>query len=373
MRFTDEQLVLQKVVRDFAEKEVEPRMQEILDSPFVPRDLYKRCGELGFFRVLVPKEHGGDGKGLIEATIIHEELSRVCPTFGLTVMCAIPASVAILQAPAVADKYLEAVMNGDCVINGAVTDPAGHTNVSEWPVMAVKDGNEWVLNGTKLYASSAYSGDLHMAYGLDEERNMRVFCFPNDTEGFDHSALYEDKFGMHASGGAAVVYNNVRVPDEMQFKQAVGTSAFYYNLYVVCTAIGLGCAWGLVDKVTEYSKTRTANFEPLISMQYIYQKLARMHTQIECYRTFMYDAASQLDSGDPDMVTHGCLTGQMCKALIPDECFKIVTDAMNIFAGYGFHNEEIFHYYQDVISAGIMDLPTDFQLEGVAGLLGFTS
>jgi len=366
--FTEEQKLLQKTVREFAENEIAPRMGEIVNChDYVPRDLYKRCADLGFWRCLVPKEYGGLGQGITEACIIHEELSKVAPVFGLIAMCVMTTPPMLINSKAATDKYLEKVMNGELIANGGVTAPEGHTNVNEWTPIAKKDGDYYILNGTHLYNTNNIVFDVHMVFGFDEERQMMVFVVEDGMPGLDHSSC-ENKFGMKGSGGGTVTYKNLRVHKDMSFPAGVGNTMFYYNLYAICASIALGAAEGFLAKGIEWAKTRTNNFKPLTDKAFIRAKLARMNTLLTISRTAIYDAAALYE--DPDTVDEACIKSQMCKAFVPDAAMEVCEDCMKLFAGLAYHDANYFHYIADTLATGIMDLPTDYHYEGIATLMG---
>lgn len=366
--FTEEQKLLQQTARDFAENEIRPRIREIETShdKFIPRDLYKRCGDLGFFKIYVPKEYGGLGLGATESCIIIEELSKVSPTFGLILMCVMPGAM-FLTNNEHTRKYLEPVMNGDMVMNGGVTAPEGHTNVKEWSILARREGDGWVLNGSHLFNTNNIAVDLHKAIGICDDGQMRAFLFEGDAPGYEHSTP-EFKFGMVSSGGGTSTYKNVKVPDELTFPYSVGTSFYYYNLYVQCAMIGLGGAEGLLAETIAWAKTRTNRFKPLTHMQAVSQKLAKLVTQVTVCRTAIYDACALMAISETR--DEGCMRAQMCKAYVPAVAVEVCRECIKLFGGLGYHDVEHFHYLADALATGIMDLPTDYHYEGVAKLLG---
>jgi hypothetical protein len=369
LEFTAEQKLLQKTVREFAENEIAPRIDEIVTAKdYIPRDMYQRMADLGFWRVLVPKEHGGLGLGITEACIIHEELSKVAPTLGLIAMCVMTTPPCLLASKPATEKYLKGIMSGKLIANGGVTAPQGHTNVNEWTPIAKKDGDYYILNGSHLYNTNNCVFDVHMVFGYDEDRNMLIWVVEDGMPGLDHST-YENKFGMKGSGGGTVTYKNVRVHKDMCFSAGVGNTMFYYQLYAICSSIGLGAAEGFFAKGIDWAKTRTNNFKPLTDKGFIRGKLAKMNTLLTISRTAIYDSASLLD-GSPDRVDEGCLKAQMCKAYVPDACMQVCQDLMKLFAGIAYHDVHYYHYIADILSTGIMDLPTDYQYEGIATLMG---
>lgn len=370
-RFTGEQLALQSTMREFAEKEIAPRSKEILttEDDFIPRDLFKRMAELGIPAVMVKKEYGGLGLGLTEACIIHEEISKVSPSMGLVAMCVMSQAETLQDWEPARKKYLPGILSGDIVCDGAATAPEGHTNMADWQVIGTRDGDDWIINGTKLFCSMNTAADLQMLYGFDEDREFRIWFIEGDTPGFEHRAA-DNKLGMHGSGGGTSSFTNVRVPGDMCAPGGIGNSNQYYHLYSIASVIALGAAEGAYEIAEKWAHTRTSNFKPLTNYQSIRHKLAHCATELAILRAAIYESTELTD--DPENADRGHMLAQMCKAFVPDECLKIVHDLNILMAGYGYHNVEWYHFYCDIMGCIIMDLPTDYQYEELTVLLGLT-
>lgn len=365
MQFTEEQLLIQKTARDFAQNEVLPRIDEIIkNDEFIPRDLYKRMGELGFYGILVDKEDGGLGLGITELCLVAEELSKVAPTLGLILMCACPRTYMIVSKnPVLKEKYLAGCLSGDIIIHGAATPPQGQTNNTEFQTFAKKVDGGYLLNGTRLFATSAVDCDVHQAYGLDEEGVMKVFTFPSDTPGFNHDA-HEVKFGMKGSGGGTCTYKDVFVPDEMVNDSAVGSGDYFFMIWLVAASIALGAMEGAFDQAVTYAKNRTFNFKPVASIQAQAHRIAIMKNKILACNALVYDAAG--DYATPETVEDAHLKSLSAKALVPTVSFDVTRECMRLHGGLGYHDVHIYHYFCDSVMTAIMDQTTEILLDKVA-------
>lgn len=375
MKFTEEQQLLRKTVRDFAEGEVRPRIDEIIENDgFVPRDIYERMGELGFIGMMCKPEDGGMGAGRTELAIVVEELSKVAPTLGLLLMCVAPSLPDYQHVPVFKERYMADVMAGRKVFDGAVTDPAGHTNQPEWPVMAKRVEGGYVLNGTKLFVSSAAGVDVQEVYAMCEDRVVRKMIVEDGAPGFNHDA-HEVKFGMKGSGGGTCLYKDVFVPDELVIDGSIGAgdgaAEGYNTIWVACAAIALGAMEGAFEQATSYAKTRTFDFKPVASIQAQAQRIERMHGQVLACNALLYDCAQDYDLAGDIQSAH--LKAQAAKVFISETAFEVTRACMKLHGGLGYSDVHVYHYFTDAVAASIMDLTNEFVLEGMALETGLTT
>lgn len=367
MLFTENQLLLRRTAQQFAETEIRPRLGEILESEgFVPRDLYKRLGDLGFIGLMVPKNRGGMGAGLTEVCIVTEELSKVAPTFGLILMCVAPGLAGFTESDEFCDKYMDRCLSGELIFCGAVTAPEGHTNVSEWQKLATRDGDDYILNGTKLFVSCSIACDLHEVFGLDENGRMKIWVMEGDAPGFTHNAP-EVKFGMKASGGGTVSYKDVRVPSSMCFDAEVGDGTFYDEIWLQCASIALGAAEGALDQAIEYTKNRSHNFKPVAHIQAVAEHIARLKVQVLAANSLIYDAASLFDN--PATRAESGLKCKAAKVFVPDVAFNVTKEATKLHGGLGYSHVGVYHYFADAIATMIADQTTEYLLENIARVI----
>ncbi|HWQ74456.1 MAG TPA: acyl-CoA dehydrogenase family protein [Syntrophomonas sp.] len=376
LHLNEEQKLLQQTVREFAEKELGPRVPQMLATNELPLDLYKRVGELGFWRVNVPVELGGAGLGQTGLCIVLEELARVSPAFGLTCEIPLVSLPIILQEEALIKKYLEKVMNGDLVMCYAATDPKGLPNAAEWDVTFTKDGDGYRVNGTKMYVTNNSHAGLSLVVGLDEKREQAVAFVEGDMPGHIHNDV-ATKIGMAGTGGGTCHYNNVYIPAEnltWYIPEGGTTSDSFYSVYNGCAAEALGCMKGIFQKTVEYCKNRTNNFKPLTDMQAVSYKLAEMQTIIEMCDSMVYGAAQLCDaynaSGDPELEAAWHLKSESVKVRVSEFGMSVATECLKLHGGLGYHDPNIYHYLGDSLDYAIMDLTNEIHFASISDLMG---
>jgi glutaryl-CoA dehydrogenase (non-decarboxylating) len=372
---TEEQQLLRSTVQTFAETEVRPRVPEMTATNAFPRDLYKRCGELGLWRRNVPVDRGGTGGGLTEACIVMEELARVSPALALSVEIGI-VSLPMLMATNAA-VYAEGIMSGDMVIAAGSTDPKGQNNAAEWDVFAREEEDTYVLNGTRLYVTNASDCDLFSVSGLDEGRRMKKFYVPTkDVRGVKVDQVH-GKYGMAGSGSGTITLENCRVPKEMSASFKVGTSAYYYYVYCLCAAEALGCMEGLFDQTCRHVKSRTSNFAPLASMQAINHKLVKLKLKIEMARSLVYDASTMYDEaladGSTERLDEWSLKAEAAKVCVSEIATEVTTECVVLHGGMGYHDVALHHFAGDALCYRIMDMTNEMHFDNVARTIGLTA
>lgn len=362
---------LRNMVRRFAESEVRPRTTEMVSTNALPRDLYQRCGELGVWRLNVPVEHGGDGKGLTEAVIVMEELARVSPALALTVEIGIVSLPLLLESAA--RSFAASVMSGDTVIAAGSTDPTGQRNTAEWGALARDDDDSYVLNGTRLYVTNASECDLFSVSGLDDTGQMRKFYVDVTTATGVEIAEPDRKHGMAGNGGATITLTDCRVPKPMSTAFSIGSSEYYYYVYCLCAAEALGAMQGVFDAARAFLLERTSDFAPIASKQAVAHKLARLRLQIEMARSLVYDAATTYDDavsrGEiPDAGWH--LKAEAAKVCVSEIAHDVATECIVLHGGLGYHDPELHRFVGDALCYRIMDLTNEIHLDNVATLIG---
>lgn len=369
-RWTDEQRRLQAIARSYAEDELAPRIHEIIENEgFMPRDLFKRMGELGFIGLLCDKENGGSGLGITELTIVTEEISKVSPSVAIILASIAPGLIALQNVPEFKKRYLADIISGEKVFDGAVTDPAGHTNISEWPIMATKVDGGYLINGTKLFTTSAAGVDIHEVYCLDENREMKIFIIEEGAPGFSHDAP-EKKFGMKGTGGGTIIYKDVFVPDALEIPTEVGGGDFYNVLWLGASTMALGAMEGLLTQATDWAMNRSIGNKPLAAMQAQAERIALLYAKMLTCRSLIYDAAADYDAGEISE-TAASIKCQVSKSLIPTVAFEVTRECVKLFGGKGYSNVEYYHLFTDAVGTAIADQTTEYVLEALAHSLNF--
>ena len=356
-QFTEEQEDIRNAAREFAEKEFTPELALECDrEEKFPFELYRKCAELGFHAVSIPEEYGGGGYGAIEQMIVMEEFSAVNPGLGLA--CLIPTfGVEILLLHGTEEQkeeYVTRVAKGG-IMGMANTEPDAGSDSAGIKTKAVRDGDEWVLNGTKQFISNGSIADflLVTARTRDVEsfdarhRRISYFIVETDIDGYRADKI-KGKMGIRATDTAEVSLNNVRVPEgNLVGEEGKG---FYYMMeffdisraWVAAQAVGI--ARGALNLVIDYVRQRRAFGIPLAGFQYIQFKIAEMATRIEAARTLAYRAASvQIETGKPDNTLSA-----MAKWYAGEVAVETANWALQFHGGYGYIDEyPVNQFYRD--------------------------
>jgi acyl-CoA dehydrogenase len=341
--FENEDMITQ-MVRDFAEKEIRPKMMEWDESQHFPVDLFRKMGELGMMGVFVPEEYGGAGLGYFEYATIVSEISRVCGSIGLSV--AAHNSLCTNHILQFGDedqkrKYLPKLASGEWIGAWGLTETGTGSDAGGMNTTAVRDGDDWVLNGSKNFITHAISGDVAVVIVRTGEKGdshgMSAFIVEKGTSGFS-GGKKEDKLGMRASETAALFFDNVRLPASSMLGN-VG-EGFIQAMKVLdggrisIAALSLGIAKGALDCSIKYSKEREQFGKPISQFQAIAFKLADMGTEIEASELLIMQAADLKNRGKA--VTK---ESAFAKYYASEVAVRCSNEAVQIHGGYGYTKE----------------------------------
>lgn len=333
-----------QMVRDFAEKEIRPKMMEWDESQHFPVDLFRKMGELGMMGVFVPEEYGGAGLGYFEYATIVSEISRVCGSIGLSVaahnsLC----TNHILQfgTEEQKQKYLPKLASGEWIGAWGLTETGTGSDAGGMNTTAVLEGDEWVLNGSKNFITHAISGDVAVVIvrtgDKGDSHGMSAFVVEKGTAGFS-GGKKEDKLGMRASETAALFFDNCRLPaSSLLGKEGEG---FIQAMKVLdggrisIAALSLGIAKGALDCSLKYSKEREQFGKPISQFQAIAFKLADMGTEIEAAELLIMQAADLKNRGKA--VTK---ESAFAKYYASEVAVRTSNEAVQIHGGYGYTKE----------------------------------
>ncbi len=345
MQLNENQKMIRQMARDFAKSKIAPIAAEIDRSAEFPAATVKEMGSLGFLGLTVPEEFGGVGADVTSYALVVEEISRVCGSHGLTVAahnslgCWPIAAIGTQEQKA---KFLPPAASGESLLSFGLTEAGAGSDAGGTRTTAVRDGDHWVLNGSKMWiTNSHYAGALIITAKTDPEakgsRGISAFIVPTDTPGFTVEKK-ENKLGMRASDTAPLTLEDVRVPHEYLLgKEGEGFKYFMMTLdggRISIAAVALGLAVGAYDVAREYAKEREQFGKPIAQFQAIEFMLADMATQIAASRLLTYEACRQKDAG----MDYGQMAA-MAK-LHASETAMLVTDrAIQILGGYGFTTE----------------------------------
>ena len=330
--------------KSFAEKFIKPNVMNWDESQYFPKDLFKRAGEFGFMGILVPESLGGSGLGYHEYVSIIEEISKVDPSIGLSVaahnsLCT--NHILLFGTDDQKKKWIPNLASGDHLGAWGLTENNSGSDASGMSSTAVKDGENWLLNGTKNFITHGISGDIAVAIFRTGEkghkRNATAFVIERGTKGFG-SGKKENKLGMRASETAEMIFDNCIVSDENRLGE-VG-EGFIQSMKILdggrisIAALSLGIAKGAFNAALKYSKERVQFGKPISSFQGISFKLAEMATEIEASELLIHKASFEKNSDRPMTKLSA-----MCKMYASEVCVRVANESVQIHGGYGYIKE----------------------------------
>jgi len=363
--FTEEQELIRQVAKDFAENEVKPRAIEIEKANYLPHDLMERMGELGLLACLLPEEMGGLDQGYTVASAIIEEVAKESPALATSAFVQMGAPGLMLGDPAVAQKYGSAIMAGEQVFAVAMTPPEGSTNTMEWKPCGKLDGDEWVLNATRMFVTNTNVADVILLVGLTDQYQPGCWFVKKGTPGLEDNHV-ERKMGVAGNNSGTYVFTNVRVPRE-DFVPMNGAFRLDHML-MLCSAVALGCAEAAFQKTFEYLKVRTRAGQPIFSKQAVTHKLADIKCDIEMARSLLYDAAYLADAGQAEEAS---MLTSIAKVKVPKMCAEAVQERIFLYGGLGYMEDTgIARYMRDAVGMSVADGTPGLHREQIAALLG---
>ena len=339
--------------RDFALKHIKPDMIKWDESQEFPIHVFKEMGKLGLMGVLVPEEYGGSGLGYIEYVSIIQEIAKVCGSIGLSLaahnsLCT--NHILYFGNEEQKKKYLPKLATAEYLGAWGLTEPNTGSDAGNMKCTAVKDGNDWILNGTKCWITHGKSGDVAVVIVRTGEPrskdNATAFIVERGTKGFS-GGKKENKLGMRASETAEMIFDNCRIPDTNRLGN-VG-AGFKQSLKVLdggrisIAALSLGIAKGAYEAAVQYSKERHQFDQPISNFQGIAFKLADMATEIMAAELLTMQAAD-LKTRDLPMTKEAA----MAKYYASEVAVKVSTEAVQIFGGYGYTKDfPVEKFYRD--------------------------
>lgn len=351
---TETQKMIADMVRDFSEQHIRPNIMEWDESQTFPVEVFKKLGELGLMGVFVPEEYGGSGFGYDEYVTAISELSRVDPSIGLSLaahnsLCT--GHMLQFGNEEQKRKYLPKLASGEFIGAWGLTEVGTGSDAGGMATTAVKDGDDWIINGSKNFITHALSGDVAVVIVRTGEKGdshgMSAFVIEKGTPGFS-GGRKENKLGMRASETAELIFDNCRVPKENLLGEE--GDGFIQAMKVLdggrisIAALSLGTAQGALDAAVKYSKEREQFGKPISSFQGIAFKIADMSTELEAAKLLTFKAAALKNAGKK--VTDA---GAMAKLYASEVAVRVCNEAVQIFGGYGFTKDfPVEKFYRDV-------------------------
>jgi len=355
MEFKKDELTAQvaATARDFARLHIKPFVMEWDESQTFPLAVFKEMGKLGLMGVLVPEKYGGAGLGYFEYIAIIEEISKVCGSVGLSLAAHNSLCTGhILQfgSDAQKEKYLPMLATAEWLGAWGLTEANTGSDAGNMHTTAVKDGDQWVLNGTKCWITHGRSCDVAVVIARTGEPrasgNSTAFIVERGTPGFS-GGKKENKLGMRASETAEMIFDNCSIPDANRIGE-VG-DGFRQSLKILdggrisIAALGIGIARGAYEASIQYAKERHQFDQPIANFQGISFKLADMATEIEAAELLTQQAADKKMAGIP-MTREAA----MAKYYSSEVAVKVSNEAVQIFGGYGYTKDfPVEKFYRD--------------------------
>jgi acyl-CoA dehydrogenase len=340
---SDEQRALRDLAHEFAEKEIRPVAADYDERSQHPADVVAAAHEIGLMNPHIPEEYGGPGLSAFEQMLIGEELAWGCSGIATSIVANILGSLPVLIAGSDEQKrrWLPPLLDAPLLCSFALTEPEAGSDVAAIQTTAVRAGDDYVLNGSKMFITNAGQAAWFVVFASTDRgaghRGLSAFVVPADAEGVVVEK-HLDKLGQRATDTSALAFHEVRVPaadrlgeENEGFKIAMRTLDFTRP----GTAIGaVGVARAAYEYAVEYAKQRVQFGEPIAMNQGVNFLVADMAAEIEAARLLTWQAAWLIDQGE-----RATLQSSYAKRFAADTAMKVTTDAVQIFGGYGYMKE----------------------------------
>ena len=339
--------------RDFANQHIRPHVMEWDEAQHFPIEVMRAMGKLGLMGVVVPEEYGGSGMSYIEYILVIEEIAKVCGSIGLSLAAHNSLCTGHILAFGNEEQkkaYLPKLASGEWIGSWGLTEANTGSDAGNMQCTAVKDGKDWIINGTKNWITHGISSDITVVVARTAEprskNNATAFVVPRGVPGFK-GGKKENKLGMRASETAEMIFDDCRIPDSYRLGN-VG-DGFKQSLKVLdggrisIAALGVGIAKGAYEAAVKYSKERHQFDKPISSFQAISFKLADMATEIIAAELLTLQAGDRKNRGLP-MTKESA----MAKYYSSEVAVRAATEAVQIFGGYGYTKDfPVEKFYRD--------------------------
>jgi len=365
--FTQEQEILKDSIRNFAEKEILPFVKESDEKGKWPEELTKKLGEMGLLGIVIPPEYSGAGYSNVDYVIILEEISKVDPSVGLVVaahnsLCS--NHINLFGSEEQKKKYLTRLASGQTLGAWALTEAEAGSDAAALKTKARKEGDYWVLNGSKLFITNGSLAEIHVIMAVTdpekERKGISAFILEKGMAGFKPGKK-EDKLGVRSADTSELIFEDVKVPAENiigkegdGYKQAM---AILDGGRVSIAGFSLGIAAGALESSLKYAKERSQFDQPIANFQAIQWMLADGFTELEAARLLTYRAAFIKDQGKK-----APKESAMAKLFSSELAVKASSMAVQIFGGYGFIKDyPVEKFYRDSKLATIGEGTSEIQ------------
>lgn len=374
-QFSEEQVQIQKLAREFAEGEFKKDIiLKCEHEECFPFEIWKKACELGLIGIRFPQEVGGAGLGVLENVLAIEEFCRKDSGVGLAFSCALPGAelVALHASPEQKEKYLVPFLKGEKYFSIGLTEPNHGCDVRTLSTTAVRDGDEYIINGAKTFTSFGTFSDFNPVFcQTDAEagyHGQTVIIVEKGTKGFEFVHI-PDKMGARMMPSAQLFFDNVRLPVENRIgEENKGFPLFMGTMLasrIEMAAQTLGIAQGALDKAIDYSQQREQWGAPIAKIEVIRFKLAEMSILVGAIRPLVYQAAWNYDHGKADLKQTA-----IAKVFAAEAALKVTDEAMRIMGGYGYLLEyDTERYYRDARAHIFLEGTIEVQKMIIAGAI----
>jgi alkylation response protein AidB-like acyl-CoA dehydrogenase len=373
---TEEHRAIREAVRAFGEQEIRPVASEHDENREYPHDLVQQAADLDLLAPGIPEEYGGADMDTLGSLVVTEELWRADPGIGSAIGSRGFGTQMILEYGDewMKEKWLPRVTGGESATASAISEPAHGSNVAGIETTAERDGDEWVLDGSKMWITNGTVADVAIVMAKTDPAaghdGITAFLVPTDGEGFTAHKI-DNKLGIRASDLAELTLDGVRMPAD----HVVGeVDAGFYQLmdfFAVgragVAAQAVGAAQGALDAAVDYAGEREQFGQPIAEFQAIRHKIAEMATAVEAARSLTYRAGSHVESGDDDLAAR---FASMAKLFASEHAVEVADEAIQVHGGAGFVTDHpVERYYRDARITKIYEGTSEIQKNIVADRL----
>lgn len=366
LRFTEEQEMMRKMVRDFANSEIAPFVEKMEQGEF-PREILRKMGELGLMGIPVPEKYGGSEMDFVSYIIAINEISKVSATVGviLSVHTSVGTNpILYFGNEEQKQKYLPKLASGEYLGAFCLTEPSSGSDAASLKTRAVRNGDHFVLNGSKVFITNGGEADVYIVFASTEPKlgtkGIAAFIVEKGTPGLV-IGKDERKMGLHGSRTVQLTFENMRVPVEnLLGVESEGFKIAMANLDVGRIGIAaqaLGIAEAALTAATDYAKERRQFGKPIAAQQGVAFKLADMATNVEAAKLLIYRAAN--------LRAQGLKCGQeasMAKLFASKIAVEVTTEAIQVFGGYGYTEDyPVERYFRDAKVTEIYEGTSEIQ------------
>ena len=340
--FNDEQLELARTCRAFAKEELAPLAEKFDHEEKFNIKAFKKIGELGLLGITASPDYGGAGLGALEATIVMEELSKACASTTLSYLAHSILCVNNIDKNASAEqkqKYLPKLISGEHIGCMAMSEPENGSDAVGMKTRAKKQGNDYIINGSKMWITNAQYADVIYLYTRtgDQKKDLTTFIMDKNVPGYSVSKKIQ-KMGMRASPTGELSFENVKLPQSARVgSEGDSVSHMMKNLdleRITISGISLGLAQACVDQCIKYAQERKQFGKAIGNFQLVQKMVADMSANTAMMRHFLYSACKEYDLGNKTAT----LAAQV-KLALPALATKIALDAIQLHGGYGYSRE----------------------------------